>query len=374
MSIQASPTLPITSVLAKAYRIPTDEPETDGTLGWSSTGMVVVQIKAGGHEGLGYSYTDPLMARFVIETLKPRLLGADAWSVEALFDRLQAQVRNLGRTGLAAMALSAVDIALWDLKARAIGVPLATLLGKVRDGVPVYGSGGFTSFDTPELIEQLEGWTQRDGCCRIKIKIGNQHARDLERVREARRAVGVAELMIDANGAHTVRTAITFAHAVADEGVGWFEEPVTSDDIAGLSQVRQAMSAAGLPIDIAAGEYIWCPEDAMRMLQAEAVDVLQIDATRCGGVTGWRRIAALTQAAHRVCSAHCAPALHLHLGCTTTGLEHIEWFADHARIESMFFDGAPVIQQGEIRVRTDRPGLGLELKHRDVECCAVWEG
>ena len=374
MSALVLTTLPISSVSAIAYRIPTEERETDGTLGWSSTGMIVVKITAGDLEGLGYSYTDPLMARFVVETCKPLLVDADAWSIEAAFDQLQVQVRNLGRSGLAATALSAVDVALWDLKARAVGLPLATLLGKVRESVPVYGSGGFTSYATRELEEQLQAWTQRDGCRHVKIKIDHRYARDLERVRQARAAAGNAELMVDANGAHSVRSAIAFAHAIADEGVSWFEEPVSSDDLPGLAQVRMAMSAAGLPIDIAAGEYIWCPEDALRLLKAQAVDVLQMDATRCGGVTGWRRIAALAQTFHRDCSAHCAPALHLHLACATTGLRHIEWFADHARIESMFFDGVPVIHRGEITVQADRPGLGLSLKHQDVERYAVWEG
>ncbi|QTH16688.1 hypothetical protein C4C32_12580 [Pseudomonas corrugata] len=366
--------LPITSVNARSYRVPTGEHETDGTLGWDDTGVVVVQVTAGGHEGLGYSYTDPLMARFVVQTLKPLLLGADAWSIEALFDRLQAHVRNLGRSGMASAAISAVDVALWDLKAKALDLPLATVLGKVRDRVPVYGSGGFTSLDAHQLTEQLEGWTQRDGCTRVKIKVGNEQSRDLERVRLARKSIADAELMIDANGAHTVRSAITFAHAVADQGVTWFEEPVTCDDLTGLKEVRSAMGAAGFAIDIAAGEYIWTLDDARRLLLADAVDVLQLDATRCGGVTGWRRITALVPAFHRTCSAHCAPALHLHLACATTGLEDIEWFCDHARIESMFFDAAPQIHAGNIDIQADRPGHGLILKHQNVRRYAIWEG
>jgi len=371
MSSAPASRLPISSVTARGYRVPTEARETDGTLGWAATGVVLVQITADGHQGLGYSYTDPLMAHWIMQTAKPLLLDADAWAIEGLFERLQVQVRNVGRSGLVAAALSAVDVALWDLKARAIGLPLATLLGAVRDRVTVYGSGGFTSFDEHQLATQLANWVLQDGCTRVKIKVGNDTARDLERVRQARAAIGTAELMLDANGAHRVRSAIAFAHAVADEGVNWFEEPVSSDDLPGLVQVRQAMSAAGLPIEVAAGEYIWTAQDALRLLQAEAVDVLQMDATRCGGVTGWRRIAALAQASQRACSAHCAPALHLHLGCATTGLKHIEWFADHARIESLFFEGAPVIHRGEIAVQADQPGLGLSLKQKDVERYAV---
>jgi len=366
-------TLPITEVRATAFRVPNPERETDGTLGWDATGMVLVQIKAGGHEGLGYSYTDPSMAQLVIGTFKPLLVGADAWGIEGLFEQLQRRVRNLGRSGLAGAAVSAVDVALWDLKARVLGLPLATLLGPVRDRVPVYGSGGFISFSERELSEQLSKWVHRDGCTRVKIKIGNNAARDLQRLEQARRAIGNAQLMIDANGAHTVRSAVAFAHAAAEQQVDWFEEPVTSDCPRGLSQVREAMDAAGLPLDVAAGEYVWGLDDAHRLLQAEAVDVLQMDATRCGGITGWRRMSVLCQAYHRDCSAHCAPALHLHLGCATGGLRHIEWFADHAHIEAMFFDGAPVIERGEIAA-SDRPGHGLVLKSQDVERFALWEG
>src|SRR5690606_6960748 len=132
----------------------------------------------------------------------------------------------------------------------------------------------------------------------------------------------------------------------AEQGIGWFEEPVSSDDLHGLRRVRSAMDAAGHPIDIAAGEYAYTLDDVRRLLEAGALDVLQLDITRCGGVTGFLRASALCEAFHVDCSAHCAPALHLHAACAAPRLRHVEWFHDHARIESLLFDGAPVVQDG----------------------------
>jgi L-alanine-DL-glutamate epimerase-like enolase superfamily enzyme len=257
-----------------------------------------------------------------------------------------------------------VDTALWDLKSRALGVPLATLLGRCREAVPIYGSGGFTSYSDKQLREQLAGWVERDGCRFVKMKVGSDPERDPQRVQEAKLAIGEHELFVDANGAFSVKQALKFADACADADIRWFEEPVTSDDLAGLRLMRER---APEQMAVAAGEYIYTSDDARRMLQADAVDVLQADVTRCGGITGFLHIGALCEAHHIDLSAHCAPALHRHVGCAVPRLRHIEWFHDHVRIEHMLFEGAPIAHDGAIEPDLGSPGHGLTFRRRDAE-------
>ncbi|MEJ8796399.1 enolase C-terminal domain-like protein [Trinickia caryophylli] len=365
----AHDTTPIAAVRARAYTVPTDGPEADGTFEWKATTIVVVEIDAGGCTGLGYTYSDACVAALIRQTLAPEMLHADARSTHALGARLWRRVRNLGRSGVAATAISAIDCALWDLNARLLGQPLVKLLGgALRERVPVYGSGGFTNYTAAQLQEQFSRWVERDGCHAVKMKIGRDPSRDVSRVECARRAIGDAALFVDANGALSVRSALACANRLAEFGVVWFEEPVSSDDLAGLTAVRDA---APVTIDIAAGEYAYTADDFRRLLDAHAVDVVQADVTRCGGVTGFLQAAALCDAAHVPLSAHCAPALHLHAASAAPGLRHQEWFHDHVRIEAMLFDGAPPLRDGSIAPDLTRPGCGLALKHRDAERFAL---
>ena len=274
-------------------------------------------------------------------------------------------MRNLGRSGVAAAAISALDAALWDLKAKLLEVPLAGLLGRAREAVPIYGSGGFTSYDDGQLTGQLSAWAERDGCRWVKMKVGARPADDARRVRVAKAAIGDAALFVDANGAYSVKGALQHASAFAAEaGVAWFEEPVSSDDLDGLAQVRDAAPPC---MDVAAGEYAFNGDDVRHMLSRRAVDVQQVDASRCLGITGFLAAGALCDAHHVDLSGHCAPALHVHPAAAVPRLRHLEWFHDHVRIEHMLFDGAPVPKDGVIRPDMTRPGLGLELKQADAE-------
>jgi L-alanine-DL-glutamate epimerase-like enolase superfamily enzyme len=272
-------------------------------------------------------------------------------------------IRNLGRPGIASMAIAAVDTALWDLKARLLGIPLLTLLGPVRDAVPVYGSGGFTSYPVPRLEAQLRSWVE-SGIPAVKMKVGRDPDRDVERVRAARRAVGdAAELFVDANGAYDRKEALEVAVAFADAGVSWFEEPVSSDDLEGLRRLRDRAPAG---MAITAGEYGYDLAYFERMLAAGAVDVLQADSTRCAGFSEFLRVAALCAARGMPLSAHTAPTLHAHPCCALIPIAHVEYFHDHQRIEQMLFDGALTPRDGELHPDLSRPGLGIELKRADA--------
>jgi L-alanine-DL-glutamate epimerase-like enolase superfamily enzyme len=360
---------PIARIAADAYTIPTDAPEADGTFEWNSTTLVVAEVEAAGITGLGYTYSDASVATLIRHTLSDTLKGEDASDLPRLWLRMQQRVRNLGRDGIAATAISALDCALWDLHAKRLGVALVTLLGAARDHVPVYGSGGFTTYTDDRMREQLSRWVGDDGCRWVKIKIGSDPARDPARAQCARDAIGSdAGLFIDANGAFDPKTALRFAEAFSELDVQWFEEPVSSDDLAGLAAIR---FAAPPGMQIAAGEYGYTADYFRRMLEAEAVDVLQADASRCGGVTGFMRAAHLADAFHIPLSAHCAPALHLHAAAAVPGLRHQEWFHDHVRIESMLFDGAPRVANGSIAPDLSRPGCGLEFRRKDAQRFAV---
>ncbi|WP_202238307.1 enolase C-terminal domain-like protein [Actinacidiphila reveromycinica] len=333
-------------------------PEADGTLAWDATTVVVAHVRAGGAQGLGWTYGSPAAAGVIRDHLAGVVTGRSAWDVPAANEAMSRAVRNAARPGIAAHAISAVDIALWDLKARLLGLPLVHLLGTARSEVPVYGSGGFTTYGDRDQERQLRDWTAGSGIPRVKIKIGeswgSEPARDLERVSRARRTIGEgAELYVDANGAYTAKQAVRLARHLDAEGVTWFEEPVSSDHPAGLAQVR----AAVLP-DVTAGEYGYTLPYFRHLLAAGAVDCLQADVTRCGGITVWLRVAALAEAHGTQVSGHCAPHLHAHAAAAVPNLRHLEWFHDHVRIENLLFSGGLDPSGGAVR-----PGAGGEPGH-----------
>jgi len=332
-------------------------------LEWDSTTLVVVHAFAGNEIGLGYTYADSATATLIHKLLANVVAGQDAMSPVACWNQMARRIRNLGRPGIASMAISAVDVALWDLKAHLLNLPLVTLLGAVRDSVSIYGSGGFTSYSDEQLRNQFGGWVEQ-GISRVKMKIGRDANADLHRVAVARDTIGPsAELFVDANGAYSRKQALAQAEKFADSGVSWFEEPVSSDDLEGLRLLRDRAPAG---IDIAAGEYGYDSWYFRRMLDAGAVDVLQADATRCGGITGFRQAAALCEAHHVPLSAHTAPTIHMHLGCAAIPLRHLEYFHDHVRIEKMFFDGVSMPIAGELSPNLRRPGMGIEFRQIDA--------
>jgi L-alanine-DL-glutamate epimerase-like enolase superfamily enzyme len=345
-----------------AYKVPTDQPESDGTLEWDATTLVLVRAEAAGETGLGFTYADAAAGQLVESMLASAVRGSDPMSPQSAWSAMWRAVRNVGQQGLAAMAISAVDVALWDLKARLLGVCLADLLGRFHESVPVYGSGGFTSYSNERLAGQMAHFAEQ-GLTRVKMKVGRIPSADPLRLRAARGAVGDSvELMVDGNGAYSRKEALGWAELFGDFGVTWFEEPVSSDDVEGLRLLRDRAPA---PMEIAAGEYLFEPTEAERL--CGAVDVLQADVTRCGGITGLLRMDALCRAHELPFSAHCAPAISAHPCAAMETCVHIEYFHDHTRIESMLFDGVLDPDGGALHPDSSRPGLGLELRESDAK-------
>jgi L-alanine-DL-glutamate epimerase-like enolase superfamily enzyme len=357
----------VTSLQAATYVIPTDEPEADGTLAWDQTVMVEVGAAAGGQQGTGWTYASPAAQEVVTGMLADTVRGRCAMDVAGSYEAMSRAVRNVGREGVAATAISAVDIALWDLKARILDCSVTALVGQVRQSVPVYGSGGFTSYDDARLRDQLSGWVDELRIPRVKIKIGESwgacERRDLRRVALARAVIGdSAGLYVDANGGYNVGQAVRVGEALADYGVTWFEEPVSSQDTAGLAAVRRQVRP-----DVAAGEYSWTLADSARLLAASAVDCLQADVTRCGGITGFLQAAALAAAHNVQISGHCAPNLHARVAACVPNLRHVEYFHDHQRIEDLLFDGSLTPAGGALTPEPGRPGLGMTLRAADAQ-------
>lgn len=357
----------IESVDVRAYEIPTPAAETDGTLCWDATVLVLCSLRAAGREGIGYSYANRATADVIHRDLRSRLLQSDALQPRATWLRCWQQVRNLGRPGIASMAIAAADMAAWDLFARLLDQPLFRVLGAYRDDVLAYGSGGFTSYSDDELADELDEWTAQ-GLAAAKIKIGRDESADRRRVERAREVLRADQaLFVDGNGAYEQRQALETARWLGDFGVSWFEEPVSSEDIAGMRWLRQRGPAN---VRIVTGEYGYSPADFLRWLEAGAVDVLMADATRAG-VSGFVDAAVLSATYHIPFSSHCAPTIHAHLGCAARNFLNAEYFIDHVRIEQRFFDGAIGVRGGRLAPDPSAPGIGVTPKLQDLDSHAI---
>lgn len=355
---------PIEKVTARAFRFPTETPQEDGTLAWDSTTMVVVWLHAGAEIGMGYTYGHEAIREMVAGDLATAINQLDAMDVPAAWEAMVAALRNNGRPGLSAMAVSAVDVALWDLKGKLVGLPLMDLLGRAHKQVPVYGSGGFTNYSDAELEKQLEGWCA-EGIRAVKIKVGRNDRRDLQRAELARRVIGAQRaLMADANGAYTPPRGLRMIQDLQrSSGVCYMEEPLSSDALEQLALLRQQRPGG---MEIAAGEYGYTPDYFRRMVQAGAVDVLQADVTRCGGITGIQKASAVSQVFFTPLSAHCAPAISTVACAALSPTIHMEYFHDHVRLEKAAFDGFPALEDGALIPPAEAPGHGFAFKDADM--------
>jgi L-alanine-DL-glutamate epimerase-like enolase superfamily enzyme len=361
-TISASEIIAIDEIKVQAYTIPTELPESDGTIEWNSTTLVLVRIFAGGKTGIGYTYSNPAAA-VVIHSFSKILKGKNCLHISEITESLIRFIRNDGQCGIAMTAVSAVDIALWDLKAKILEIPLCVLLGQNQSSMLIYGSGGFTSYSTTQTSRQFLKWAEY-GISHFKMKVGRDEARDPERVRSARKTIGSnAGLFVDANGAYTARKAIEMAGYFNEEAVIWFEEPVIASDFGGMLFVKMHVP---VKCRIASGEYGYELSYFKKMIGMGSVDVVQADATRCGGISNFLKAGFISEAYNLPFSSHCAPSVHLHAALHLPAFEIAEYFHDHARIENMLFDGVIHPVDGFLKPDLSRSGLGIEFRFSDA--------
>jgi len=323
-----------------------------------------------GVEGLGTSAGISAVRAVVEDTLKEALVGHDPFDIERLWNTMFWLVRGFGRKGIAFCAISAVDIALWDLKAKALGLPLYKLLGPYTDTVPVYGSGGWTNFTESELIAEQNGYVER-GFPRIKMKVakefGTREDEDLRRLAAVRKAVGDdVEIYVDANNGYYAKQAIRMSQAFEQYNVGWFEEPVLADDIDGLALVCQSTT-----IPVATGEHEYTKFGFKELISRGGADIVQPDVGRVGGVTEWMKVAHMAHAFNLPVAPHAYQLVHLHLACATPNLKVVEYLGVSEESDRVWYTEFPEPKAGTWSPYPDRPGLGLELDPAAVKKYSV---
>jgi D-galactarolactone cycloisomerase len=331
---------------------------------------VVEVVGEGGAVGYGESYGTPeAVAAIVRETLAPRVRGRDVRDVELVWDDLRRAIGYHGPGGVMLEALSGLDIALWDLKGKDLGVPLSVLLGGHRPEVPVYAASVY--LDAPEAMAAQAGVFAAQGFDALKIKIGLDPETDLAAAEAVRRAIGPGvRMMVDANGAYDRRTAIRVGRLLDRLDAAWLEEPVATEDYEGYARVAQA-----LDLPIAGGEGHYTRFGLRDLLVRGQVDIVQPDLTRCGGVGEARAAALMASAFGRRLSPHCwssvfGLAAAAHLAAAMPNAVSVEYDAHPNPLKDALVGGQLTARDGRLAV-PDRPGLGLEVDLGALERATV---
>ncbi len=357
----------ITEITTTMLHYPHTKPIQDATIlapkpgQGGRTGLWVHIETDEGIAGLGIGQGQTAVREVVERELKDLLIGENPLHIEKLWNDMFWKVRGFGRKGVAFCAISAVDIGLWDLKAKALGVPLYLLLGPFRETVPMYGSGGWTNFSEKELVAEQLGYVER-GWPRIKMKVGKDFGtaeqEDLRRLAAVRKAVGDrVEIYVDANNGYYAKQAIRMSRAMEEYDVGWFEEPVLADDIEGLAAVTAVSN-----IPVATGEHEYTKFGFKELISRGGADIVQPDVGRVGGVTEWMKVAHLAHAFNLPVAPHAVQLVHLHLACATPNLKVVEYLGVVEEGDKVFYREFPLPDaQGNWTPFKDKPGLGLEL-------------
>jgi L-alanine-DL-glutamate epimerase-like enolase superfamily enzyme len=335
----------------------------DSTRQVETIGFVVVRLTTDqGLEGIAVTYHEvggEAARELLNRNMAPRLIGRNPLESEVIWQEFFHYLRGVGRKGLMYSALSVIDNALWDLKGKIVGLPLYRLLGGNRTRVPVYASGGWTSYDDDQLVDEMKRMVAQ-GYDTVKFKVGveggTKPRRDAERVRKVREALGPdVTLLVDANNCFDVATAVKLANMIREYDIGFFEEPVLADDIPGLARFKR-----GTDVPLATGEHEYTKYGVRDLLMNEAADVVQVDGARFGGYTELLKAAALTQAWNVKLAPHAMENMHLQLlGAIPNGL-FLERLLMFEPITGLTFRNAPVPVNGVMEI-PDIPGFGLEL-------------
>ena len=335
----------------------------DATRKVETIGYTIVRVfTEDGLEGFGVTYHEvggEATKMLIEKNIAPRIIGKDPFETEVIWQDMFQYLRGVGRKGLMFCALSAVDIALWDLKGKILNMPLYRLWGGNKKQVPVYGSGGWTSYSDEELVEEMKEIVSR-GYKMVKFKVGynggQSPSRDVERVRKVREAIGPdIGIMLDANNCWDAATGARFANRVKDYDIMFLEEPVFADDIPGLRRFKQSTD-----MPLASGEHEYTKFGARDLIMNNAADIVQLDGTRAGGFTEMLKVAALTQAWNLKFAPHAMENIHIHLVSACPNALFLERLLLFEELTRNVYDGAPEPVDGYMTI-PDLPGLGLKL-------------
>jgi L-alanine-DL-glutamate epimerase-like enolase superfamily enzyme len=354
----------IKSVNVHLVSLPLKNAVADSWRRVESVGYTIVRIATDqGLEGHAVTYRDGsgghAIRSLVNHGIAPRLIGRNPLETEVIWQELVQCFRGIGRKGLTFCALSVIDIALWDLKGKILGLPLYRLLGGNNPKVPVYASGGWTSHSDDALVAEARGMVgQGYGTIKIKVGVegGDNPKRDIRRVHMVREAIGPdVALLLDANNCWDTATGVRFANSVRDCDIFFLEEPVIADDIPGLARFKR-----GTDVPLATGEHEYTKYGVRDLVLAEAADVIQVDATRTGGITEVLKIAAIIQAWNLKFAPHSMPYMHMHLVAALPNSLFVESLNLYEGLTAHVYRNAPVPSGSYLQI-PDLPGLGLEL-------------
>ncbi|MEU8075347.1 mandelate racemase/muconate lactonizing enzyme family protein [Catellatospora citrea] len=354
----------ITHAQAYLVDVEVETVRTDAVQAFLKQETVFVEIAtADGGSGTGYTYTIGTGGTAVLAMLRdhllPRLIGADARRVEAVWHDLFAATRATTVGAITSLALAAADTALWDWRCRSAGLPLWVMAGGAKDRIPLYDTeGGWLHLSTDELVDGAKR-SQAAGLPGVKIKIGKPSAaEDVERVAALRAAVGPAfDVMVDANQSLTGAEAVRRARLLEPYDLAWLEEPLPADDVAGHEALARSTS-----IPVAVGESLYSVGQFREYLQRQAAGIVQVDVARVGGITPWLKVAHLAEAFNVAVCPHFLMELHVSLCCAVPAsryLEHIPQLRAITREPMAVVDGHAVAPS--------TPGLGISWDRDQID-------
>jgi L-talarate/galactarate dehydratase len=349
----------VTQITTRILRTPADNPLVVGLPSGNDTReFVTVELDTDeGIEGIGLTFFGgPLTGalKAAVDALGQLLIGENPLHVEAISVKLRRAASGAGPGGLFTLALSPIDIALWDIKGKALNQSVCSLLGGCRDRVPTYASGALMRPFPLDYLAKAGPRLVDMGFKQMKTQLGAEPtvAREVERIRVLRESIGEdIELMCDINQLWNVNQAIEIGRRVEPYHLFWLEDVVAHDDFPGLARVADALTTP-----IAAGEYHYGITPFRHMLEARSIDIVMIDLLRVGGITQWRKVAGMAEAFNLPVVSHLIPEIHVHLVAAFPNGLTVEYMPWTLRL----FEETPKIEDGQLVV-PQKPGLGLKF-------------